>query len=547
MLAVAALLFIAILAGLVGSLYQARQAEREARTSAEVRRVLTELFSAADPSVAQGRDISVRQLLDQGRQQVMDELRDAPEVRAQLLLDMGMIYRALGEDRIAVEVFDAALPGMHTDRDRARLLGERGLSLAGLGMIDRAKADGEEALRLSPDFGDGHIDAVLALAEIESSLDQIDSGAARLQALRETLLGMPAGSDRDRHLSSVSSLLAVLQQQQGRWDEAEKMMRESMALSREAPGHPSRGVDQVNLGQILQALARYTEAEQALRAGIAQHTRVLGPAHPLTLGARKELAIVLNQQRRFDESDREYRETIELFKTTLGPQHPDTGLAEHNYAVAQYNRGNYAEAEALITSALAIAERDLPPTHERVAVARMVLAASMLETGKVAAAVAMLEEILQMTRARGVANSLPSVLNTLAIGYIKQGRSEEALKLSDECLKIEAGLPGFLPKNSFWTRVIAARAHFTAGRLEQALAAQRQILDDYRKAFGSDLGPRAASLIVELATTLIELRRDPDQARALLEEAIAIRSAKMGTEHALTREARTQLASIEDM
>ena len=53
-LAVATALSAAIIAGVAGSLYQARQAAREARTSAAVREMLTELFSAADPTVAQG-------------------------------------------------------------------------------------------------------------------------------------------------------------------------------------------------------------------------------------------------------------------------------------------------------------------------------------------------------------------------------------------------------------------------------------------------------------------------------------------------------------
>jgi eukaryotic-like serine/threonine-protein kinase len=543
-LGAAAALLMAIGAGLAGSLYQARQAEREARTSAEVRRVLTDLFSAADPNVAQGRDISVRQLLDQGRHRVMNELSESPEVRAQLLYDMGRIYRSLGEDRIAVEIFDAALPGLPTDADRSRLLTERALSLDMMRELDRAKADAEQALRLAPALDDAHVAAVVALATIELSLDQFDAGAARLQLLREVLTDSAQSAERDQHLSQVTTQLAMLRAQQGRWDEAEKLMREGIALSDAQPNDPDRGVEQVNLGEILQKLSRNDEAEAALRLGIAQHTRILGPTHPLTLGARKELALVLIQQRRFDEGDREYRETIDLYKATLGEQHPATGLALHNYAVAQYNRSNYAEAETLIRAALAIAERDLLPTHERVAVARLVLAASMLETGKLDAAVPMLEEYLRVMRERGVANTLPSALNTLAIAYIKQGRTQEALKLNAECLQIEAGLPGFLPKNSFWTRVIAARAHFVAGRVEQAARMQTEVLAEWREAFGSDLGPRAAALMVELATSLSALHRDVPQARALLEEAIAIRSAKMGATHALTLEAQAQLAAM---
>lgn len=543
-LGVLATLVTAIGVGVASSLYQARQAEREEHTSAQVRRVLTDLFSAADPNVAQGRDISVRQLLDQGRYRVMHELAESPELRAQLLFDMGRIYRSLGENQIAVELLDAALPAMPSDTDRARVLTERALSLDSMRELGRAQADAEQAVRLVPRLGDEHVAAVVALATIELSLDHFDAGAQRLQSLREALLAQAQSAGRSLRLAHVTSELAMLRTQQGRWDEAETLMREGIALSGAQPDQPDRGVDQVNLGEILGKLGRFDEAEKALLQGIALHTRVLGPTHPLTLGARKELAMVLIKQRRFDEGDREYRETIELYKETLGAQHPATGLAEHNYAVAQYNRSNYAQAEVLVRSALAIAERDLPPTHERVAAARLVLAASMLETGKHDEAVPMLETHLQMMRERGVPNMLPSALNTLAIGYIKQGRADAALQLSAECLRIEASLPGFVPKNSFWTRVIAARAEYVAGRVERALQAQTQVLSDYREAYAADLGPRTAAVMVDLVNSLSKLQRDPAQVRALLEEVIVIRTDKLGAAHPLTKEAQVQLESL---
>jgi len=534
-----------LIAASVISLHQARVAEREARTSNEVRRMLTELFAAADPSVAQGRAISVRELLDQSRHRVLHELGDAPAVRAQLLLDMGRIYHALGEDPIALELLDAALPAMEQDRDRARVLMTRATSLDALGRLEPARVDAGRALGLVPALDDDHVEAVLTLAEVELSLDLIDAAAGRAQRLRDALARTASSAERDRRLSTTLGFLARLREQQGQWREAEQLMRSAIGLTHLDPDHPDQGVDQVNLGIILQSLARFDEAEQALRLGIAQHTRILGADHPLTLGARQELAVVLTQLRRLDEADSEYRAIIERFDHTLGSDHPQSALARHNFATTQYARGNYAQAEDLARQALTVAERTLPPTHERVVVARMVMAASMLETGKLDAAVAILEDCLRLTRERGVRNSLPSALNTLAIGYIKQGHSREALALTAETLAVEASLPGFDPKTSYWTRVIRARAQFAAGDYELALTEQRQLLADYRRSYGNDLGPRAATLMSELAATLNVLGRDQAQARALLDEVIAIRRTKIGAQHPATREAEAQRAALD--
>ena len=514
-------------------------ASHEAQTSGAVRRLLTELFAAADPNQAQGREISVRQLLDQGRHRILTSLTESPEVRAQLLLDIGRIYHNLGVDPVAIETLSAALAGLASPQDQARALTERASAFNTAGELQRAMADAQAALQLLPQpIGDARVAATVALAQAQVDLGQLDQGAQTLEQLRAALQQMPASPERDAQRALLLTELAMVREQQARWDEAEILMREGMALSAALPNDPQRGVDQVNLARILGSLGRYEESELALKQAIAQHTRILGPTHPLTLRARSERAGILQKLRRYDEANQEYRAAIAGLSQSLGAEHPTTALAQHNFAVAQYAQGNFAEAKVLASNALAVAERDFPAGHERITAGRLVIAACMLELGEASTAAPILEAVLQEVRARAVPSDLPSILNTLALAYTALGRTGEALALSEESLRVESSLPGFAPKNSYWTRAIAARARFAAHQYEPALLAQQSILAGYRQDYGDDLGPRSASVMIDLAATLNALRRDSQQARALLEEAIAIRSKKLGTDHPLTRAAR---------
>src|SRR5205814_875557 len=62
----AAFVALALLGGVIVTNQQARRAEAEARKALAVKDFLKSIFSAADPGNAQGKEITARQLIDNG-------------------------------------------------------------------------------------------------------------------------------------------------------------------------------------------------------------------------------------------------------------------------------------------------------------------------------------------------------------------------------------------------------------------------------------------------------------------------------------------------
>ncbi|HEY6435070.1 MAG TPA: serine/threonine-protein kinase, partial [Ignavibacteriaceae bacterium] len=72
------------------------KAELEAEKSRKVSEFLAGLFEVSDPSQSQGRDITARELLDNGARKIEVEMKDEPEVQAMMLDVIGRVYRTLG-------------------------------------------------------------------------------------------------------------------------------------------------------------------------------------------------------------------------------------------------------------------------------------------------------------------------------------------------------------------------------------------------------------------------------------------------------------------
>src|SRR5262249_12025742 len=72
------------------------RANQEAATAQAVTESLVAMFEVADPSKARGNIITARELLDQGAEKVVRDLKDQPVVQAKLLDTIGQLYQSIG-------------------------------------------------------------------------------------------------------------------------------------------------------------------------------------------------------------------------------------------------------------------------------------------------------------------------------------------------------------------------------------------------------------------------------------------------------------------
>jgi tetratricopeptide (TPR) repeat protein len=89
---------------------------------------------------------------------------------------------------------------------------------------------------------------------------------------------------------------------------------------------------------------RYDEAEPLLLETLETKKRVLGDDHPDTLDAMHSLAILYQRQGRFDEAEPLALETLKIRRRVLGDHHRGTSISMYNLACLEIDRGNNAAA-----------------------------------------------------------------------------------------------------------------------------------------------------------------------------------------------------------
>jgi eukaryotic-like serine/threonine-protein kinase len=338
--ALATVAVVAILAGLAGTLVQARTARRERDAALRERdranRItgfMTDMFKVSDPSQARGESITAREILDKAANQIESGLAKDPEAQAHMMFVMGEVYDNLG------------------------LISE------GKGLVERAAELQRKVL------GVDHPETLASMDLIGKTLTEQGHFVEAERQHRETLAGRMRvlGAEHRDTLHSMSRLASVLGWE-NKGDEAQRISRGAVDTARRVlgPEDPETLRLENNLVSVLWSAGDekvYPEAERLQRDALEIERRVLGPEHPDTLNGLNSLGVILRRRGQYSEAEKVYRETLRIQSHVLGPQHPDTVLLRHNLATALAKQAHYAEAEQMYLENRAIQERIFGPDH----------------------------------------------------------------------------------------------------------------------------------------------------------------------------------------
>ncbi|MEM1044082.1 MAG: serine/threonine-protein kinase [Bacteroidota bacterium] len=381
-----ALLMLALGAGLAGTAWQARvaaaerdTARREAATAEQVTDYLVEVFGASDPwqnpEGGRGEEVTARQLLEQGAEQ-LERLEGDPAVQAAVMDALGSVYYRIGMYEKAQPLLERALA------ERRALWGdaheevvESLTRLSDLfyetGAYDRVEALDREALALRRQlFGDRHLGVAASLNNLAALLyalgehDEAESMMREALALRRQLLG-----DDHPELAETLGNLAVMLRTDGAYGESEALQREALALYRELHGddHPTIATSLNNVAAVLRDKLAYEEAEQFQREALAMNRRLLGDDHPYVATSLNNLAGLLHEAGADDQAVPIHREALALRRQFLGDDHPDVAQSLSNLAGSLRGLGLYDEAETSYREALAVRRQALGGDHPDVA------------------------------------------------------------------------------------------------------------------------------------------------------------------------------------
>jgi tetratricopeptide (TPR) repeat protein len=278
-----------------------------------------------------------------------------------------------------------------------------------------------------------------------------------------------------------------------------------------------------NLAVVLDAEAKYREAEPLFQRVLAIDEKRLGPEDPGVATDLKNLALFYQHQGKYSDAEPLYLRALAIDEKVLGPEDARVATESNNLAVLYKNQRRYGEAEPLLKRALAIDEKVLGPEHPNVAIDLKNLAALSADQGKYSEAEPLLKRALAIDE-KALGPEHPSVamdLDNLAVISANQGKYSEAEPLYQRALAIDERTLGPEHPNVASALNNLASLYFRISKYSDAVPLYTRALAIDEKALGPD-HPNVAQIAANLATTLRKLGRD-QEAKAYEARAARIR------------------------
>ncbi len=548
--AAAAVALGALIAFVVVLFVQRQRTLRQKTRAEEVTRVLIDLFEVSDPDLAKGQQVTAREVMDRGAEELPDRLRDQPELLAELLETIARVYRKLGHYEAAAPLLENALllrrqvygPGHRSTAsslieqgDLALLIGDYGSaelrfsdaltllaggrggddpaieqSLSGLGKAlqrqgrypaaaERHREALEMARRLFGEADPRTAENLKDLGDLHRELGDYGEAKDAYGVALEIYRGLYGSQHTE--VGALLNNLAITHQAEGDYDLAEERLRSALAIHRQLYGdaHPSLASDRYNLASLLHDRGRYQEAEELCRSVLDFRRQAYGGQHPRVAEALNLLGLIRRDLGDLEAAEGHLRDAAEIWRSQLGESHPDVALGLANLALVLKARGDRAEAESLYRHALRVSRAAFGDEHVRVAAILGFLARLERDKGDLAAAEELYREALAMRR-KLLGDDHPDVAETahnLAVALRHAGDYSAAEELYRDALRI------------------------------------------YRAKLG-DEHPRVALVQQSLAAVLILLGR-PDEAEALARRAVEVLDAALPAGHLWSQAARSVL------
>jgi tetratricopeptide (TPR) repeat protein len=374
-----------------------------------------------------GRDTTLlREILDKTAARVGRDLKDQPEIEAELRTTLGQVYRDLGACEPSEAMLREALA------IRRRLFGENASTADSLldlsatlqsysfrseteavyrsppaaltAKLAEAESLSRQALALRRSLrGREHAGVAEALDDLcnvlycQLKLPEAEQCGREALAMARKLLP----SDHPVVLASLNDLAAALSDV-GKLPEAEALYREALPLERKRLGdtHPKLASLVVDLGQVVKRQGRLAEAETLYAEAVAME-RKLGRVELRYLAENlNELADVLQQQGKLAEAETSQREALALMIRRYGDEHIDVAAVLDNLGGVLLDQGKLEAAESLLSQALAMREKLLGNRHPHYAMSLAKLASVRERQGKLADAELLLRQAVEIESLR---------------------------------------------------------------------------------------------------------------------------------------------------
>lgn len=370
---------------------------------------LTKRFQLTMPQIDQGKTITARELLDEGREAIRDRrdfLRPSLEAPARGILGRAYLGLHLIED--AQEMLEENLAlldsGEEAARDRAQVMIDLVAVYLEQNETQRAEEMKKQALEI---LRSGQADDLRLATYMNNRAIRLRSAGevALAEILFREAIDMKTRILGEDHLdvSEVQDNLAYLLERMGRFEEAEELYGSVLEAMEATYGRPSLEVAATlnSLAILYLNTERFPEGEAMARESLANRQ-----AHGVTGAdlemARHSLATILRLQGKLDEAELLHRQAYESVVLDHGEGHRTVGFVLTALAATLEAAGRFEEAEATARQALGVFRKSFDADHWRIADASSVLGGTLLGQGKLEEAEPLIRRSLPtLSRFRG--------------------------------------------------------------------------------------------------------------------------------------------------
>ncbi|TVR31366.1 MAG: serine/threonine-protein kinase [Balneolaceae bacterium] len=434
------------------------RAQKEAETSRQVASFLQGLFEVSDPSISRGDTLTAFTMLERGAEQVETELAGNPELLAEMLDILGVVYINLFDFQKAEEMFT------RSEGYKRQIYPEDHISLSvnyhHLGNVQIQNGNFEAA---------------------NSSI------SAALHIRRANL--------RQNHpdIASTLQLLGFLNHRQGNFEKAEELYSEALAIYEEqSSDDPDNAMESASLnnslGMIFLATARYEEAAELFQDAVSYIQTNLGDDHPRLINYLANMGNVNTALGNSEEAERYFIQSVETARKTHGNHHPHTANALIYYSNFLFHQRDYLAVEQISREALQIYTDFYDDDNPVIPVIINNLANSLDNQGKLTEA----EELHRVALARRIelfgseSHHVAQSYGNIAATLRNKEKYDLALEYYHRALEIEVVVYGENHPETAYSSIAIAYVHKLTGENKKAEEYYLRGYQIFRDLFGDD-------------------------------------------------------------
>jgi tetratricopeptide (TPR) repeat protein/predicted Ser/Thr protein kinase len=344
--------------------------------------------------------------------------------------------------------------------------------------------------------------------------------------------------------SDVHRTVGVAYRSIGEWDEAEGHLRRTLEMVRADSGDGSLATlrAQNDLGEVLLARGRVTDAAPLLESTHGGRVTALGADHPDTLVSLHNLALLRDAQAELLQAEALGNELVERRTRALGPEADGTLRSRANLADVQRQLGKREDALRNLDAVVAVRLERLGPEHPDTLSARQSRALILRVSGKLADAQAELDAIMPVMQAVLGESHADTVSARHSAASIRRDSGDVA-GAANEFRALALVLESSLGPDHVRTLIVRndlAAALEMQGQLEEAEAIGRDVLERYRRTLGES-APRTMTATNNLGYVYWAMGRHEDAERHWSIAADGFEKA-VGPDHANTIGAKAAVA-----